>query len=104
MLATDVLRVRHGVHTDLRIPLAAITTVRRETRISHERTVGELDLAVGSQTSVTLELPAPVTQTTVLGRRREASVVRFHADDAATLVRELTRARTGSSSSPAPRR
>ncbi|MCX5523700.1 hypothetical protein OG342_12620 [Streptomyces bobili] len=85
------LRVRHAAHVDLRIPLDRIAAVRHETRSTHERADGELNLAVGSQTSVTLELTEPVAHVTFLGRRRDVDVVRLHADDARDLVRELVR-------------
>ncbi|MFI9598565.1 hypothetical protein ACIHCX_01605 [Streptomyces sp. NPDC052043] len=48
-------------------------------------------MPVGSQTSVTLELTAPVEHVTLLGRRRRVRLVRFHAEDAGGLVRVLTR-------------
>ncbi|WP_217142546.1 hypothetical protein [Streptomyces sp. AC627_RSS907] len=89
------LRVRQAVHLDLRIPLDRIAVVRRELRTTHERTDGELDLPVGAQTSVTVELAAPVTHVTFLGRRREVRVVRCHADDPGGLVRAVERARQG---------
>ncbi|MFF9812479.1 hypothetical protein [Streptomyces sp. NPDC014006] len=92
------LRVRHGTHVDLRIPRHGITAIRRELRASSARAPGELDVAVGGQTSLTLELARPVTHVTLLGRRREVRVVRLHADDADGLVRALTPAR----SSPSP--
>ncbi|WP_030950806.1 hypothetical protein [Streptomyces sp. NRRL S-481] len=88
-----VLRIRRYVHVDLRVPLERIASVRRELRMSHERADGELDVEVGSQTTVTLELTEPVTHLTFLGRRRDVRVVRFHADDADGLVRALGRAR-----------
>ncbi|MEU9451722.1 hypothetical protein [Streptomyces sp. NPDC048277] len=100
LLTPDALHVRGGVRLDLRIPLDAITAVRRETRYRHERTAGELDVPIGSQTSVTLELAGPVAHFDLLGRPREVSVVRFHADDATDLVRQLTQARTAPSPSP----
>ncbi|MFF4396026.1 hypothetical protein [Streptomyces sp. NPDC001480] len=92
VLTADTLRVRHGVHVDLRIPLETITAVRREVRFTQERAPGRLDVAVGSRTSVTLELAQPVRHMTLLGRRREVTEVRLHADDADALVRALTRA------------
>jgi hypothetical protein len=105
VLTPKALRVRHGAHVDLWIPRAAIGAVRRETRSTHESVPGELNLAVGSQTSVTLELTAPLAHSTLLGRRREVSVIRLHADDPEAFVRTLAGAltpeRTGSSSSPA---
>ncbi|MEU7059376.1 hypothetical protein [Streptomyces sp. NPDC046197] len=100
VLDADTLRVRHGVHVDLRLPLREIASVRRELGTTHEGTDGELDVPVGSQTSVTLELRAPVTHVTLLGRRREVRVVRLHADDSDRLVRALTRARTAPSPLP----
>ncbi|MGY4976122.1 hypothetical protein ACWCYL_02970 [Streptomyces sp. 900105755] len=110
LLTPDALHVRNGVRLDLRIPLDAITAVRRETRYRHEKRAGELDVPVGSQTSVTLELAEPVAHFGLLGGRQEVRVVRFHADDATGLVRQLTtrqatarqltRARTVPSSSP----
>ncbi|MER7401010.1 hypothetical protein ABT373_00655 [Streptomyces sp. NPDC000070] len=87
------LRIRRYVHVDLRVPLERIASVRRELRMTHERADGELDVEVGSQTTVTLELIEPVTHVTFLGRRRDVRVVRFHADDADDLVRALRRAR-----------
>jgi hypothetical protein len=89
------LRIRRAVHADVRIPLERIASVRRELRTTHERAEGELDLAVGSQTSVTVELADPVTHDTFLGRRREIRVVRCHADDPGGLVRAVDRAREG---------
>ncbi|MFJ2963134.1 hypothetical protein ACIPIC_12595 [Streptomyces collinus] len=87
------LRIRRCVHVDLCVPLERIASVRRELRMTHERADGELNVEVGSQTTVTLELTEPVTHITFLGRRREVRVVRFHADDADGLVRALGRAR-----------
>lgn len=87
------LRIRRYVHVDLCVPLERIASVRRELRMTHERADGELDVEVGSQTTVTLELTEPVTHVTFFGRRSEVRVVRFHADDADGLVRALGRAR-----------
>ncbi|MFI7017021.1 hypothetical protein [Streptomyces sp. NPDC050164] len=87
------LRIRRYIHVDLRVPLERIASVRRELRMTHERADGELNVEVGSQTTVTLELTEPVTHVTFFGRRREVRVVRFHADDADGLVRALGRTR-----------
>ncbi|MGY1544173.1 hypothetical protein [Streptomyces sp. MN6] len=84
------LRVRRAVHVDLRIPRERIASVRRELRMTHEPADGELDLAIGSQTTVTVELTEPVPHRSLLGRTRDIHVVRFHADDADGLVRALT--------------
>lgn len=93
VVGDGVLRVRRAVHVDLRIPVERIASVRRELRMTHDAAEGELDLAVGAQTTVTVELDRPVTHVTLLGRRREIRVVRFHADDADGLVRALAGAR-----------
>ncbi|CAL9435587.1 hypothetical protein SUDANB108_02138 [Streptomyces sp. enrichment culture] len=87
------LRIRRYAHVDLCVPLDRIASVRRELRMTHERADGELNVEVGSQTTVTLELSEPVTHVSFLGRRREVRVVRFHADDADGLVRALGPAR-----------
>ncbi|MFF8398370.1 hypothetical protein [Streptomyces sp. NPDC016172] len=87
------LRIRRYVHVDLCVPLERIGAVRRELRMTHERAEGELDVEVGSQTTVTIELTEPVVHLTFLGRRRAVRLVRFHADDPDGLVRALGRAR-----------
>ncbi|OQD54873.1 hypothetical protein BM536_023735 [Streptomyces phaeoluteigriseus] len=106
VLDDGALRVRHAAHVDLRVPLDRIAAVRHETRSTHERADGELNLAVGSQTSVTLDLNEPVAHVSFLGRRRDVHVVRLHADDARDLVRDLervlTRVRNVPSRSPDP--
>ncbi|MFH0522283.1 hypothetical protein ACHBTE_34635 [Streptomyces sp. M41] len=105
VLDGDFLRVRRGAHVDLRIPLERIARVRRELRTTHERTEGELNLAVGAQTAVTLELAEPVAHFTFLGRRQDIRLVRLHADDADSLVKEVesvTRARSAPSPLPDP--
>ncbi|MFJ4867552.1 hypothetical protein [Streptomyces sp. NPDC088757] len=106
VLAEDVLRLRQAAHVDLRIPLGRIASVRRETLFSHERADGELNLAVGAQTSVTVELTGPVDAPRLFGAPRPVRVVRVHADDPQALyraVREaLTRARTAPSPAPGP--
>ncbi|MET8900626.1 hypothetical protein [Streptomyces sp. NPDC004538] len=89
------LRIRRAVHVDVRIPLERIASVRRELRATHEPADGELNLAVGAQTSVTVELAEPVTHVTFFGRRHEIRVVRCHADDAGGLVRAVNQAREG---------
>lgn len=89
VVGDGVLRVRRAVHVDLRIPVERIASVRRELRMTHDAAEGELDLAVGAQTTVTVELDGSLTHVTLLGRPREIRVVRFHADDADGLVRAL---------------
>ncbi|KUM80991.1 hypothetical protein [Streptomyces curacoi] len=99
VLDADSLRIRRAAHVDLRIPVEKIAHVRRELRTTHERAEGELDVVIGAQTSVTLELADTVPYFGFLGRRRDIRLVRFHADDADALVRAITTAR----SAPSPR-
>ncbi|WP_369143940.1 hypothetical protein [Streptomyces sp. R44] len=101
-LAGGVLRVRQAAHVDVRIPVERIAAVRRESLFSHEKKDGELNLAVGSRTSVTIELTEPVDAPGLLGAPRPVRLIRLHADDPQALVRELTRARRGPSPSPGP--
>ncbi|WP_404188136.1 hypothetical protein [Streptomyces tauricus] len=107
VLGDTVLRVRRAAHVDLRVPLSAIASVRRELVTTHERTEGRLDLAVAAQTTITLELATPVRHFTFLGRPRDVRLIRFHADESDVLVRAirdltptLTRERTAPSPSP----
>ncbi|MEW1903361.1 hypothetical protein [Streptomyces sp. NPDC086147] len=106
VLADDVLRLRQAAHVDLRIPLDRIASVRRETLFSHGKADGELNLAVGAQTSVTVELTEPVDAPRLFGAPRSVRVVRVHADDPHALYRAvneaLTRARTAPSPGPGP--
>ncbi|MGW6888154.1 hypothetical protein [Streptomyces chartreusis] len=102
VLDDRVLRVRRAAHVDLRIPLEKVARARRELRTTHERTEGELNLAIGSQTTVTLELTEPVAHFTFLGRRQDIRLVRFHADDADSLVKAIARARSAPSPIPDP--
>ncbi|MEQ8144132.1 hypothetical protein [Streptomyces sp. OP7] len=95
VVGPDGLRVRRAVHVDLRIPRERIASVRRELRMTHESMDGELNLAVGSQTTVTVELAEPVAHRSFFGRTRDVRVVRFHADDADGLLRALTAAAPG---------
>ncbi|OPF71301.1 hypothetical protein VT50_0234065 [Streptomyces antioxidans] len=104
------LRIRYGALFDLRVPAAAIAAARVDRRYPDARLVrlgpdGVLDLAVGGQTTVTVELTEPVTFVRPLGRRGVARTLRFHADDPREAVAVLTRARTGVApdSSAAPR-
>ncbi|MBZ3903362.1 MULTISPECIES: hypothetical protein [Streptomyces] len=89
VLTGTTLRLRRFATVDLRVPLSAVASVRRELRMTHEKRDGELNMEVGSQTTVTLELAEPVSCSTFFGRRREVRLVRFHADEADQLAREL---------------
>ncbi|MFE1259061.1 hypothetical protein ACFW5X_00895 [Streptomyces albogriseolus] len=102
VVGPDGLRVRRAVRVDLRIPRELIASVRRELRMTHEPADGELNVAVGSQTTVTVELAEPVAHRSFLGRTRDVRVVRFHADDADGLVRALAAAPQGSAGHAVP--
>ncbi|MFI8822816.1 hypothetical protein [Streptomyces sp. NPDC053431] len=97
VLTPEALRVRQAAHVDVRIPLDRIAAVRHESLFTHEKKDGELNLAVGSQTSLTLELTEPVDAPRLLGAPRPVRTVRLHADDSRALHRALDRAlaRTG---------
>jgi hypothetical protein len=97
VLDDDSLRIRRAAHVDLRIPLQHIACVRRELRTTHHRTDGELDLAMGARTTITLQLARPVAHFTFLGRQKHIHLVRFHADDPGDLVHAITQARNAPS-------
>ncbi|MEW2066027.1 hypothetical protein [Streptomyces sp. NPDC007346] len=103
------LRVRYGALFDLRVPASRIASARVERRYPDGGLVrvdgdGVLDLVVGSQTTVAVELVEPVEFVRPLGRRGSARTLRFHADDPRAAVAALTRGRAGRvpSSVPAP--
>ncbi|MFD9004777.1 hypothetical protein ACFV0T_28095 [Streptomyces sp. NPDC059582] len=98
VLAEGVLRIRQAAHVDIRVPVAQIALVRRETLFTHEKRDGELNLAVGAQTSLTLELAAPVNAPRFLGGPRLVRVIRLHADDPKSLYDAVARARTAPAS------
>ncbi|MFD3655405.1 hypothetical protein [Streptomyces sp. NPDC058620] len=105
--ADGSLRVRYGGLFDLVVPAAAVASARVDRRYPEGRLVqlspdGVLDLAVGSQTTVTVELTAPVGFVRPLGKPGLARTVRFHADDPRAAVAALTRARTAPSPNPVP--
>ncbi|MER5933246.1 hypothetical protein [Streptomyces sp. NPDC002054] len=89
--ADGALRVRYGALFDLDVPADAIASIRVERRFPEGRLVqlgenGVLDLIVGSQTTVSVELTRPLPFVRPLGARGEATGLRFHADDPAALV------------------
>ncbi|MFJ3934071.1 hypothetical protein [Streptomyces sp. NPDC090029] len=91
------LRLRYGALFDLRIPAEAIAGARIERRfpdgrLVHAREDGGLELIVGGQTTVAVELSRSVSYLRPLGGRAEAvGAVRFHADDPAAVVAALHR-------------
>ncbi|MCP9960852.1 hypothetical protein LUX05_04670 [Streptomyces somaliensis] len=100
LLDGRVLRLRQGGHVDLAVPLDSIATVRHQPLFTHGKADGELDLKVGGQTSLVLELAEPVEAVGLLGKRRPVRLVRFHADDPRALHAALRRARTVPSPAP----
>ncbi|MFE0102233.1 hypothetical protein [Streptomyces sp. NPDC059009] len=102
--ADGSLRVRYGQFLDVRIPAGGVCDARVERRYPEGGHVqlsadGVLDVVVGGQTTVTVELDQPLEFVRTLGRRGTARTVRLHADDPAGLVAALRRARTGPSTS-----
>ncbi|MFD7627680.1 hypothetical protein ACFV7Q_16855 [Streptomyces sp. NPDC059851] len=98
------LRLRYGALFDLEVPAGAIASIRVDRRYPEGRLVrlgedGVLDLIVGSQTTVTVELVRPLPFVRPLGARGEASGLRFHADDPAALVAAV---RAGREAATAP--
>ncbi|WP_412078140.1 hypothetical protein ACLF6K_29560 [Streptomyces xanthophaeus] len=88
------LRIRYGALFDLTVPPDAVASVRVDRRYPQGRMVtvsedGVLDLIVGSQTTVTLELNRPLGVVRPLGARAQVRTVRFHADDPRALVSAL---------------
>ncbi|MFD3525785.1 hypothetical protein [Streptomyces sp. NPDC058653] len=97
--ADGSLRVRWGALFDLRITGGQIASARVERRypdgslIRIDEPGGALDLIVGGQTTVRVELTGPVAFVRPLGTRGTATVLRFHADDPAALVARFTQVR-----------
>ncbi|WP_199896605.1 hypothetical protein [Streptomyces niger] len=94
LVGAGVLRVRNGARLDAVIPLALVATVRRDLRFPNGKPpAGVLEAATGGQTSVTVELSAPVTVVRrFMGAPEEVRTVRFHADDSRAAVTALREA------------
>ncbi|GAB7033852.1 hypothetical protein AB0G35_26720 [Streptomyces sp. NPDC021749] len=86
VLGANHLLLRDGARRELRIPLDRIASVRYDLHSPKDgkqtTSGGVWALAVGGQTSVTVELTGPVVGVRLSGRRDEVRTVRFHADDA----------------------
>ncbi|WP_244375927.1 hypothetical protein [Streptomyces ficellus] len=94
LLTAGAVRLRQGAHVDLVVPLERIAAVRYELLFTHEKADGVLNLAVASQTSVTIALSEPVTAVSLLGKPYPVHLVRCHADDARTFAAALRQALT----------
>ncbi|WP_438488241.1 hypothetical protein [Streptomyces sp. S186] len=98
VVGADGVVLRDGARMAVRIPLERITSVRYDLRFGRSAREagaaddGVLELAVGGQTSVTLELAEPIVAVRLLGRRETVRTVRFHADDARGAVRAVREA------------
>ncbi|MFJ8000845.1 hypothetical protein ACIQ7D_27590 [Streptomyces sp. NPDC096310] len=103
--ADGSLWIRYGTLFDLRIPADGIASVRVDRRFPSGGLLqyapaedcdgdggGVLDLVVGSQTTVRVELTAPVPFVRPLGATGRAQVVRFHADHPEELVKAVREA------------
>ncbi|MEV7496125.1 hypothetical protein AB0O08_35755 [Streptomyces anulatus] len=105
--ADGSLRLRYGALFDLRVPAAVIAAARVDRRFPGGGLVrvdgdGTLDLAVGSQTTVTVELTEPVEFVRPLGRRGSARTLRFNADDPRAAVAALVKPAPTAPPMPAP--
>lgn len=82
------LRIRRGARLDLLIPLDHVASARYDLRFPNANTPedGVLDVAIASQTSITIALTHPVIHASLLGRRKKVQAVRCHADDPRTAV------------------
>ncbi|MFE9613796.1 hypothetical protein [Streptomyces sp. NPDC006012] len=88
------LRLRYGALLDIRIPADRIASVRLDRRFPQSRPGavdenGVAELAVGGQTTITVELTEPVRYVRALGRPATARAVRFYADDSGPAVAAL---------------
>ncbi|MGW1728041.1 hypothetical protein ACWCQK_34700 [Streptomyces sp. NPDC002306] len=93
-LTGHTLRIRQAATNDIRLPLDQIAAIRRETRFTHQKKDGELNLPIGAQTSITLQLTEPVNAPTFFGAPRHVTVIRLHADDPNALYNTVKQART----------
>jgi len=92
------LRVRYGALIDIHVPADRIASVRVERRFpaGHLLQLGEdgtVDLILGAQTTVTVELSEPVAFVRPLGKPAQARTLRFYADEPRAAVAALARPR-----------
>ncbi|MGV9314390.1 hypothetical protein ACWDR0_19730 [Streptomyces sp. NPDC003691] len=110
--ADGSLRLRYGALFDLRIPAESILRIRAERRYPSGSLLradddGSLDLIVGGQTTLAVDLASPVPYTRPLGRRGTVrKTIRFHADAPDALiaaVRGVGRPGAGAEAGPGSR-
>lgn len=92
--ADGSLRLRYGALLDIRIPAQRIASAHVDRRYPSSSpgavdAAGRADLAVGGQTTVTVELTEPITFTRVLGARAAARAFSYHAEDPEAAVATL---------------
>ncbi|WP_326718195.1 MULTISPECIES: hypothetical protein [unclassified Streptomyces] len=92
VLADGVLRIRQAAHVDVLVPLKQIAAIRHETVFTHEKKDGELNLPIGSQTTLTLVLTEPVNAPKFLGAPCLVKTIRLHADDSKALFATVRQA------------
>ncbi|MGW6463653.1 hypothetical protein [Streptomyces rubiginosohelvolus] len=97
VLTDGTLRVRQAASTDFLVPLDQIAAIRRETLFTHVKKDNELNMPIGSQTSLTLTLTEPLNVPTFLGAPRPVQVIRLHADDPKALYEAVTQVRAAAS-------
>ncbi|MEU1278938.1 hypothetical protein [Streptomyces sp. NPDC005805] len=95
------LRLRWGALVDVRVPVDAVARVRVERRYPDGKLVtlredGSVELVVGGQTTVAVDLARPVPFVRPLGARAVAEgTIRFHTDDPAAFVAAYRKAVEG---------
>ncbi|UKY49914.1 hypothetical protein [Streptomyces inhibens] len=105
VLGAGMLRLRNGARMEVGIPLERIASVRYDLRFTREPEKkgagdGVLEMAVGGQTSVTVELTEPVAAVRLTGRQETVRTVRFHADDARGAVAAVRAATAAPGAAP----
>lgn len=96
VLADGSLRLRYGALLEIAVPAERIARVRLERRFDRGGPAklhpdASLDMGMGGQTMVTVELTEPTRFVRPLGKEAEARVLRFYADNPAAAVAALNR-------------